>query len=91
MQNVLRVNLTFRWYKLLLLLVTSGLLLFGLWAFVDSVSIGSSHAAFRFILLFVIWSLPGIAVLAFVRPRTEKQTQIRTSTPNVKQEAGAQA
>jgi hypothetical protein len=89
MQNVLRVNLRFRWYKLLLFLVTAGLLAFGLWAFVDSVSIGSSHAAFRFLLLFVIWSLPGIAILAFVRPKAEKEGQVHTSAPNVKQEAGA--
>lgn len=73
MQEMLKVNLQFRWYKLLLLLVTAGLLTFGLWAFVDSVSVGASHAAFRFLLLFVIWSLPGIAVLAFVRPRTLKE------------------
>ncbi|MGO9530513.1 MAG: hypothetical protein ACLP3B_04960 [Syntrophobacteraceae bacterium] len=72
MQNVVKVNLRFRWYKLLLFLVTAGLLTFGFWAFFDSVSIGSSHAAFRFLLLFVIWSLPGIAILAFVRPKTDK-------------------
>jgi high-affinity Fe2+/Pb2+ permease len=70
---MLKFNLQFRWYKLFLLLVTAGLLTFGLWAFVDSVSVGASHAAFRFLLLFVIWSLPGIAVLAFVRPGTQKE------------------
>ena len=89
MQNVLSINFRLRWYKLLLFLVTAGLLLFGLWAFVDSVSIGSSHAASRFLLLFVIWSLPGVAVLAFVRPKVEKEARIHTSAPRVKQEAGA--
>jgi hypothetical protein len=75
MQNVLSVHLRFGWYKLLLFLVTFGLIVFGLWAFVDSVSIGSSHAAYRFLLLFVIWSLPGIAVLAFVRPKAKQKEQ----------------
>jgi hypothetical protein len=73
----------------LLLLVEAGLLAFGLWAFVDSVSIDSSHAAYRFLLLFVIWSLPGIAVLAFVRPKAENEARINTSIPKVKQQASA--
>lgn len=46
MQNILRVNLQIRWYKLLLFLVTVGLLAFGFWAFVDTVSVGASHAAY---------------------------------------------
>ncbi len=87
MQSILRVNLKIRWYKLLLFLVTAGLLVFSLWAFVDAVSVGASHAAFRFLLLFVIWSLPGIAILAFVRPRSESEAQNHASTPKVKQEA----
>lgn len=87
MQSILRVNLQIRWYKLLLLLVEAGLLAFGIWAFVDTVSVGASHAAYRFLLLFIIWSLPGIAILAFVRPRSEKEAQNHASTPGVKPEA----
>ncbi len=87
MQSILRVNLKIRWYKLLLFLVEAGLLAFGIWAFVDTVSVGASHAAYRFLLLFIIWSLPGIAILAFVRPRSESEGQIDTSTRKVKQEA----
>jgi len=87
MQTLLKVNLQFRWYKLLLLMVTLGLLAFGFWAFLDSVSIGASHAAYRFMLLFFIWSLPGIAVLAFVRPKREKEA--KTGARQVKQVASA--
>ncbi|MEN6438792.1 MAG: hypothetical protein ABFD97_09430 [Syntrophobacter sp.] len=88
MQNMLTFNLKFRWYKLLLFSVEAGLLAFGFWAFLDTVSVGASHAAFRFLLLFVIWSLPGMAVLAFVRPRNGAEAKY-TSIPKVKQEAGA--
>ncbi len=88
MQNMLTFNLRFRWYKLLLFMVEAGLVAFGFWAFLDTVSVGASHAAYRFLLLFVIWSLPGWAVLAFVRPRNGKEAKIITPM-KVKQEAGA--
>ncbi|MEM5788057.1 MAG: hypothetical protein AAGU11_12125 [Syntrophobacteraceae bacterium] len=88
MQGMLTCNIRFRWYKLLLFMVEAGLLAFGFWAFLDSVSVGASHAAYRFLLLFAIWSLPGWAVLAFVRPGNGKEA--KTITPiKVKQEAGA--
>jgi hypothetical protein len=83
MENILRVNLRFRWYKLLLFLVEAGLIAFGVWAFVDSVLIGASHAGYRFLLLFVVWSLPGMAVLVFVRPRTETKPRNHASGQDI--------
>jgi hypothetical protein len=89
MQNLLKVTFKFRWYKLLLLMAEMGLLAFGIWACLDTITVGASHAAFRFLLLFVVWSLPGIAVLVFVRPKTEKEAQLHTSALKVKTEVSA--
>jgi hypothetical protein len=66
-----KINLHIAWYEALLAAVSLGLIAFGTWALLDSLSIGSSKAGWRFMLLFVTWSLPGIAVLVFLRPRSE--------------------
>ncbi|ACG71584.1 conserved hypothetical protein [Anaeromyxobacter sp. K] len=65
----LKLSIALEWYEILLIGVTAGLLAFGLWALVDTLLIASPVAAWRFLALFVVWSLPGIAILAFVRPR----------------------
>lgn len=65
----LKLSIAMEWYEVALVGVTVGLLAFGLWALVDTLLISSPVAAWRFLALFVVWSLPGIAVLAFVRPR----------------------
>lgn len=65
----LKFSINLQWYELILIGVSVGLLAFGLWALVDTLLISSPVAAWRFLALFAIWSLPGIAVLAFVRPR----------------------
>ena len=64
-----KLNISFKWYELLLILIEAGLVLAGLWALFDSLSIGSPVAAWRFLLLFVIWALPGGMVLVFFRPK----------------------
>lgn len=67
--QIIKVNLSIRWYSLLLILVELGLVAFGAWALIDSVNIGSTVAGCKFFLLFLIWSLPGLAVLLFFRPK----------------------
>jgi len=65
----IKINLDMKWYEIVLFLVEAGLLAFGLWACVDSVMIGSTVAGFRFFFLFFVWSLPGAAILIFLRPK----------------------
>ncbi|MFB3814776.1 MAG: hypothetical protein ACE14L_11770 [Terriglobales bacterium] len=79
--RTLKINISARWYTVLLFLVEVGLLAFGLWAMLDSISIGASHAGWRFMLLFVIWSLPGVAVLLFFRPKNSG-TATKPFTPS---------
>ena len=69
-----KFSLELKWYELVLASVTFGLLAFGTWALVDTLLISSPVAAWRFLALFVIWSLPGVAVLAFVKPRKQQET-----------------
>ncbi|MEN6436948.1 MAG: hypothetical protein ABFD97_00015 [Syntrophobacter sp.] len=67
--QVIKVNFSIHWYTVLLILVELGLVAFGAWALIDSVNIGSTVAGCKFFLLFFIWSLPGLAVLLFFRPK----------------------
>ncbi|ABC80106.1 hypothetical protein [Anaeromyxobacter dehalogenans] len=77
----LKIQISLQWYELILIGVTAGLLAFGVWALIDTLLISSPVAAWRFLALFVIWSLPGIAVLAFVRPRTAAEAAQEQPTP----------
>ncbi|MBI1752803.1 MAG: hypothetical protein HY014_14595 [Acidobacteria bacterium] len=69
----LKVNFQMKWYEGLLWAVEIGLVAFGLWALVDTLMISCSKAAWRFLLLFLIWALPGAAVLVFFRPGRNAQ------------------
>ena len=66
----LKISLSFKWYEFLLILVEAGLVAMGVWALVDSLIIASPVAAWKFFLLFIIWALPGGAILVFFRPRS---------------------
>ena len=64
----IKLAFTIKWYELLLVMIEMGLLAAGVWALVDSLIIGSPVAAWRFLLLFIIWALPGAAILFFFKP-----------------------
>ncbi|MDR2818992.1 MAG: hypothetical protein LBB60_00435 [Desulfovibrio sp.] len=58
------------WGELYLITVTSGMLLFGLWAWYDGHALGTPQAGWRFLLLFVVLVTPALSVLFFWKPRT---------------------
>ena len=68
-----KLNVHLKWHEALLVLIEAGLLVFGLWACIDSLLIGSPVAAYKFLLLFVIWALPGAMILAFFKPKKAPQ------------------
>lgn len=74
----IKVNLDIKWYEILLFCVEAGLLVFGGWALVDSLLIGSTVAGWRFFFLFFVWSLPGAAILIFLRPRKDRPKAAKT-------------
>ncbi len=64
----IKLTLSLKWYEILLVMIEMGLLAAGSWALADSLMIGSPVAAWRFLLLFIIWALPGAAILFFFKP-----------------------
>ncbi|HNX22701.1 MAG TPA: hypothetical protein PKG60_01545 [Spirochaetota bacterium] len=67
----IKLAFSLKWYELLLVMIELGLLAAGIWACIDSLSIGCPMAAWRFLLLFVIWALPGAVILFFFKPAAE--------------------
>lgn len=64
----IKLTLSIKWYEILLVMIEMGLLAAGVWALADSLMIGSPVAAWKFLLLFIIWALPGAAILFFFKP-----------------------
>lgn len=62
------------WYEAWGWAVVIGMLAFGLWGMYDGFAIGSVRAGWRFLLLFVIFTLPGFIVMAFFRPHKGRPT-----------------
>ncbi len=69
----IKIALSLKWYEIILIMIELGLLAGGLWALADSLMIGSPVAAWKFLILFIIWALPGAAILLFFKPaKTEE-------------------
>lgn len=65
------VSLNLRWYEIWGWSVVLGMLAFGLWGFYDGFEIGSTRAAWRFLFLIIIFSLPGLATMLLLKPKKQ--------------------
>ena len=62
------LSLNLRWYEMWGWSVVLGMLAFGLWGFYDGFEIGSARAGWRFLFMFFIFTLPGLAVMLIFKP-----------------------
>lgn len=64
-----KVSLSLSWIEIWGWSVVIGMIIFGLWGFYDGVEVGSLHAGYRFIAMFLIFTAPGIVIMTLFKPR----------------------
>ena len=75
-------SLNLKWYELFGWLVILGMFAFGCWGFYDGLAIGSAHAGWKFLLMFVIFISPGVAIMLLCKPRPEQEVDMRQEILN---------
>ena len=62
------LSLRLTWYEMWGWAVMIGMWAFGIWGFYDGLEIGSARAGWRFLLMFIIFTLPGFIIMVFFKP-----------------------